>query len=185
MTDLQFSRKGNLTHDTLHECGLSLTILTYKGHFLASFDGQCHMVENGMSTIVLTYLITDQGIVATPQTGWEFQMHGRVVHLVNLDGNDLLELFDLLLYLYSLGSLIAEALDEVLHLCHFLLLVLVGAYLLFSTFLSQNDVFVIFHLIVDHPATGDLQCPVRHIINKCPVVADQYHSTRALGQELL
>ena len=185
MADLQFSCERNLTHDTFHERRLTLAVLTYKGHFLAAFDGQRHMVEHGMRAIVLSHLITDQGIVATPQTRREFQMHRRVIHLVDLDGHDLLQLFDLLLHLHSLRSLIAEALNEVLHLRHLLLLVLVGAYLLFPTFLSQNDVLIVFHLVVDHPAARDLQRAVRHIIDKGAVMTDQHHSTRTLSQKLL
>ena len=104
-------------------------------------------------------------------------MHGRVVYLINLDGNNLFQLLDLLLNLYSLRSLIAETLDEVLHLSHFLLLILVGSDLLFTTFLSQNNVFVVFYLIVDNLSARDFQRSIRHIINKGPVMTHKDNST--------
>ena len=143
------------------------------------------MVEDGMRTIVLAHLVADDGIVAGAQTGREFQVHRRVVDLVDLNGNDLLQLLDLLLHLHGFGSLIAEALDKRLHVGHLLLLVLVGSDLLLATFLSENDVFVVFHLIINHPATGDFKRAVRHIIYKCTVVTHQDDGTRRLCQELL
>ena len=185
MSHLQLTCEGNLSHDTFHEGGFALTVLTHKGHFLTSFNSQCHMIENGMGAIVLTHLVADDRIVSASETGRELQMHRRVIHLVDLDGNNLLQLFDLLLHLNSLRSLIPEALDKRFHVCHFLLLVLVGSQLLFTTFLAEYDVFVVFHLVVDHPSTGDFQRTVRHIIDKSPIVTHQHHRTRTLCQELL
>ena len=75
MTDFQFTSKGNLTHDTFHERRFSLAVLTYEGHFLASLDGQRHMVENGVGSIVLSYIIADNRIVATSQTRRKLQVH--------------------------------------------------------------------------------------------------------------
>ena len=170
MTDLQLARIGNLTHDTFHKGRLSFAVLAYECHLLSSLDGQRHMVEDGMRTIVLAHLVADDGIVARTQTRREFQMHRGVVDLVNLDGHDLLQLLNFLLHLHGLSRLITEALNEVLHLCHFLLLVFVGSDLLLATFLTKHDVLVVFHLIVDHSAAGDFQRAVRHIIYKCTVV---------------
>ena len=103
-------------------------------------------------------------------------MHCRIVDLVNLDRDNLLQLLDFLLYLYGFRGLIAEALYKLAHLRHFLLLVLVGTQLLLSALFAQRDVFVVFHLVVDNPATGNLQRPIAYIIDKCTVVTDQHHS---------
>ena len=91
---------------------------------------------------------------------------------------------NLLLHLHGLGGLIAEALDKRLHVGHLLLLVLVGSDLLLATFLTKHDVFIVFHLVVDHSATGDFKRAVRHIIYKCTVVTHQDDGTRRLRQEL-
>ena len=55
---------------------------------------------------------------------------------------------------------------------------------MFTTFLTQNDVLIILHLIIDNPSTGNLQRTVRHIIDKGPVVTHQNDGTRRLRQEL-
>ena len=157
MTYFQFTSKGNLTHDTLHEGRFSFAVLSHKGHFFTSLDCECHMIEDGMGTIVLSDFVADHWVIPTTQTRREFQVHRRVVDLVDLDRHDLLQLLDFLLHLDSLRSLITETLDEVLHLCHFLLLILVGSQLLFTALLTKHDVFIVFHLVVDNPSTGDLQ----------------------------
>ena len=84
------------------------------------------MVEDGMGAIVLTHLVANHRIVTTSETGRELQMHRRIVYFINLDGYDFLQLLDLLLHLNSLRCLISEALYKILHISHFLLLVLVS-----------------------------------------------------------
>ena len=156
MSDLQFSRIGNFAHNTLDERGFSFSVLSYEGNLFTALNRQRHMIENSVGTIVLPHVITDNRIITAAQTWRKLQVHRRVVHLVDLDGHDFLQLLNLLLHLNSLGGLIAETLDEILHLCHFLLLVLVGSDLLFTTLFTQNDILVIFHLVVDHSTTGYL-----------------------------
>ena len=143
------------------------------------------MIEDGVLTIVLAHLLADDGIVAAAQTGRELQVHRRTIHLIDLDGYDLLQLFDLLLHLHGLRGLIAEAFDECLHVGHLLLLVLVGTDLLLTAFCPQRHIFVVFHPVVDHLSAGDLQGAVCHIIDKGTVVTDQYHGLSRLCQELL
>ena len=137
-----------------------------------------------MGTIVFPHILTDDGIVTTTQTGWEFQMHGSIVHLINFYRNYLFELFDLLLHLHCLGRFVTEALDKVLHVCHFLLLVLIGTQLLFTAFLAKHDILIVFHLVVDDTSARNFQCTVRYVIDECTVVADQYHCLGTLRQEL-
>ena len=138
-----------------------------------------------MGTIILTYIVADDGVITTSETRRELQVHRRVVHLIDLDRNNLLQLLDLLLNLNSLCGLITEALDEGLHVSHFLLLVLIGPYLLLAALLSQHDILIILHLIVDHLPARDFQRAVRHIIYKGTVMTHKDDCTRRLGQELL
>ena len=112
-------------------------------------------------------------------------MHGRVVHLVHFYGHHFLQLLDLLLHLHSLGGLIAEALYELAHVGHLFLLVFVGPLLLFTAFLPQHHILVVLDLVVYDSAARDFQGTVRHVIDECPVVTDQHHSTRRLGEKLL
>ena len=185
MSHLQVSVKRYLAHDALHQRRLTLTILTHEGHFLATLDGQVDIRENGMGTIVLADILADNGIVTTTQTGRKFQAQGRVVNLIDLDGHNLLQLFHLLLHLYGLGGLIAEALNELTHLLNLLLLILVGAQLLFTTLLAQHDILVVLHLVVHNLPTGNLQRAIGDIVDEGAIVTDQHHSLCRLCQPLL
>ena len=138
-----------------------------------------------MLAITLRHLVADDGVVATSKTGRELQVHGRVIDLVDLDGHDFLQLLHLLLHLHGLRGLVAETLDEVLHLGDFLLLVLVGPQLLFAALLAQHDVLIIFYAIIDNPSARDFQRTVRHIIYKGTVVADEHHCPTPLCEQLL
>ena len=143
----QVTLEGNFTHDTLHQRRLTLSVLSHKGHLFTSFDGQVHVVKHQMG-IGLLHLVADDGIVPGAQTGRELQMHGRIVNLVHLNGNYLLQLFDFLLYLHSLRGLIAETVYEGLHVLNLLLLVLVGALLLLTTLPAQHHILVVLDLVV-------------------------------------
>ena len=185
MPYLKTSLKRNLTHDTFNQCRLTLAILTYKGYFLASLNGQIDIREYRMVAIALSNILTDHRIIATTQTRWELQMHCRIVDLIYLDRNDFLQLLYFLLYLYGLSGLITEAFNKLAHLSNLFLLVLVGAQLLFTTLFTQCDILVVLYFIVYNPTTGNLQRPIRHIINKRTIVTDQHYSFGTLSQELL
>ena len=194
MPDLQFTIERYLVHDALHERGLSLTVLAHEGHLFATLDGQVYMVEDQMrgkrwvlggERILLSDVVANHGIVARTEAGREFQVHGAIVHLVNLDGHHFLQLFDFLLHLHSLCGLIAETLDEGPHVGHLLLLVLVGTYLLFASLCAELHVFVVFYFVVYYLSATDFQCAIGDIVDKSPVVAHQYYGFSALHQELL
>ena len=63
-------------------------------------------------------------------------MHRRTVNVLHLDTVNLRELLDTALYLYGLGRLVAEALDEVFGRLDLLLLILVGTALLLEALLT-------------------------------------------------
>ena len=94
-------------------------------------------------------------------------------------------MFDFLLHLNGLRGLIAETFDERAHVLYLLLLVLVGAQLLFATLLSEHDILVVFHAIVDDLTAGDFQRAVGDIIDKSAVVTHQHNSRSTCRQELL
>ena len=123
---LQLAAVGYLAHNTLYECRFSFAVLAHKGHLLAALNGQRYVVEHGVGAVILAHVVADDGVIAASQAGRKLQMHGRIVYIVYLDGHYLLQLFYLLLNLYSLGGLIAESFDKCLHISHFLLLVLVS-----------------------------------------------------------
>ena len=152
MPDFQVSLEGNLAHDTLHKRRLSLAVLSHEGHLLAALDGQRGFREHRVVAIALGHLVADDGIVARTKTGRKLQSHGRVVNLVNLDGNYLLQLAQTLLHLNGFRGLIAETFHKLLDIGNFLLLVLVGTQLLFAALLAQLHILVVFHAIVCHLA---------------------------------
>ena len=143
------------------------------------------MREHRMVTVRFPDILTNDGIVTTAKTGRELQVHGSIVHLVHLDRYDFLQLLDFLLYLYRLGRLIAEPLDELTHISDLLLLVLVGTLLLLTPLSAKYNILVILHLVVDDVPTGYLQRAVRYVIDERTVVTDQYDSLGTLRQKLL
>ena len=181
----ELSIEGNLTHDAFNQRGLSLAVLSHEGHFLAALQDEIDVGEHLMLTIGLANILADNRVVATPQARRELQMQRGVVDFVNLYRHHLLQLLNLLLHLHGLRGLIAEALDERPHVLHLLLLVLVGAQLLFATLFSEYDILVVFHFIVDDLTAGDFQRAIGHIIYKGTVVAHQHHCRCTLGKELL
>ena len=183
MANLQISLKGYLVHDTLHERRLTFTVFAHESHLLTTLNGQVDVVEDEV-VVSLPHLIANHRIVTRTQTGRELQVHGRVVHLVNLNGHYLFQLLHLLLHLHGLGSLITETFNKLLHVGNLLLLVLVGSQLLFTTLLAQNNILVVLHLVVDDPSARNLQRTVCHIIDKRTVVTHQHHGTARLRQKL-
>ena len=133
------------------------------------------MTEDGMCTIGFLHLITDDGIVATAQTGRKLKMHGGAVNLINLYGYNLLQLFDSTLHLYGLGGLISETLYEVFNISNLLLLVLIGTQLLFSTLCTQLHILVVPHFIIDDTSTGYFQCAVAYMIDESAVMTNEDH----------
>ena len=103
-------------------------------------------------------------------------MHSGIVDIVYLDGYNLLQLLHLLLHLHSLSGLIAEALNEGLHVGNLLLLILISAQLLLTTLTAQHDILVILHPVVDNLAARDFQRTVTNVVDERTVVRHQHHS---------
>ena len=183
MPHLQRTLEGNLAHDTFHQGRFSLTVLTYESHLLTALDGEVHVVEDN-AVVGLLHLVTDHGVIARAQARRKLQVHSGIIHLVDLDNLHFLQLAQALLYLHGLGRLIAETLYEIAYIGHLLLLVLIGTQLLFTALLSEHHILIIFHTIVDHVSTGNLQRTVGHIIDKGTVVTDQHHCPTPRSQQL-
>ena len=152
MAYFQATRERYFVHDTFHQRGFSLTVLTHKCHFLAALDGERHLVEHLMLAVFFTYAVANHRIITTAQAGRELQMHGSIVHFVDFNGHNLLKLLHFLLHLHGFCGLIAEAVNESAHVGNLFLLVLVGAQLLFSSFCTKFHILIIFDTIVNHLA---------------------------------
>ena len=185
VTNLQVARKRNLVHDTLHESRLSLAVLAHESHLLATLDGQRHVREDCVLAVVLAHVLADNGVVARAEARREFEVHGRRVHLVYLDGHNLLQLLYSALHLHSLCRLISETLYEVLDVGYFFLLILVSSDLLFASFVAEFDIFVVLHLIVVHSPAGYFDGAVGDVVDECAVVADKHQSLGVLLQKSL
>ena len=138
-----------------------------------------------MAAVALLYLVAYHGKIAAAQARRELKAQRGGVDLVDLDGHYLLQLLDALLHLHCFGGLIAEPLDEATYVGYLALLVFVGTQLLFAPLGTQPHILVIAHTVVYHPAAGDLDCAVCHIIYKGTVVADEHYGLGTLHQELL
>ncbi len=83
-----------------------------------------------MRAVCLGHIVGYDGIVARAWCRRKLQTQVRSVHLVHLYPLYFSQLLDAALYLYGLGSLVAEAFDKLLGVGYLLLLVLIGAHLL-------------------------------------------------------
>ena len=185
MPCLERAGEGYLAHDALHERGLALAVLAHEGHLLAAPYAQVHVREHRVLAVGLAHAVAHHGPVAAARARGELKAHGRVVHLVNLYGHDLLQLLYAALHLHGLRRLVAEALYEVLYVGYLLLLVLVCAELLLAALGAQAHVFVVLHAVVRHAAAAYLERAVGHVVDERPVVAHQHHGLGRRGQELL
>ena len=126
-----------------------------------------------MLSVVFAYVLTNDRIVARPQTRRKLQVHHLVVDFIDFYWHNLLQLSYPLLHLYSFRGLIAETLNECFCVGNLFLLVGISPQLLFTTLLAQDDVLIIFHLIVLDVAASYLQGSVGDIIDESPVVAHE------------
>ena len=184
MPYLDSTVKRNLAHDALYHRGLSLAVTTYKGDLFPTLYRQVNMVEHH-TVVFLAGILANHRIVTAALAARELQVQGTVVHLIHLDGDNLLELANTLLNLYRLCCLIAETLDKRLGICNLLLLVLVGTQLLLTALRTQVHILVIPDLVVIHTSAAYLQRTVRHIVDKRTVMTDQHHGTGIRSQKLL
>ena len=130
---LQMPVKRDFAHDALDERGFPFAVLAHESHFLASFQGEIHIVEHHMAAVCLPYALTNKRIIAAPRCRRKFQPQRGRIHLVHLHRHDFLQLLDAALHLHGLGGFVTETLDKVLDVSNFFLLVLVGPELLFPT----------------------------------------------------
>ena len=188
MTYLQRTVKRDLTHDTLHESRLTLTVFTDESHFLTSLNNKVDTLKDRLTrsvTMQSTWISLPQSlcndwIISTSQTWRKLQTHSRIVHLVHFNRHNLLQLADALLHLYGFRSLITEPFNERLGIGNLLLLVLIRTELLLTTFFSEDKILVILHTIVLHVSTGYLQRTVRDVVDERTVVAHKYNRLGAL-----
>lgn len=99
MASPQISSKRNLAHYALDKSGFALTVLSDKSHLLSALDGEFGMVENLMPSVGLPYVFKNQRIVAATGSRGKLQPQSRVVHLVHLNRNHLVQLFYAALHL--------------------------------------------------------------------------------------
>ena len=183
--NLEFAVIGDFTHEALDQGGFARTVLADKCDLLTTLDGKRHVMEHVERPIVLAQILGNDRIVTTARSRREFQPHARAVHLIDLDAVQLVEHLDAALHLHRLGRLIAETLDEVLGVMDELLLVLIGAHLLFDALLAQFHKLAVAHLVIIDFAQRYLDGAIGHIINKSAVVGYQQQSSVAVLQERL
>ena len=126
MPHLDRTLKGDLSHDTFDHGRLALSVSAYKGYFLTSLDREVDMFEDH-TIIHLLCLFAYHWIVSAALRTGEFEVQGRIVDFVYLDGYHLFELAQTLLYLYGLGGLITESVYELAYISYLALLVLIGS----------------------------------------------------------
>ncbi len=176
---------GYFAHDALHEGGFSFAVLADKSHFFAPVDGEVHVVENNVFAVSLADILANDGVVSAAAAASELQAERRIVFFVHFDALYLLQLLDAALHLHGFRCLVAEALDEGFGIFYLLLLVFVGAELLFAAFLAQHYKLVVLHFIVVDAPAGDFDGAGGDVVQEGAVVAHQHDGIGTGGKEVL
>ena len=115
----------------------------------------------------------------------KLEAHAPRVLVIDLNDVDLVEFLDQTLRKGRLGRLVAEALDQLLRLLDFALLVGLGLALLFPNFIAQRQILVVRAGEVVALAQHNFQGARRRVVEEGSVVRNQNHRLRTIGQELL
>ena len=107
---------------------------------------------------------------------------GAQVLFVHFDTVELLQLLDARLHLIALGGFVTELFDELLRLLYHALLVLVGGHLLLAPFAPQLHIPAVRNFVVIQFAEHDFHRTVGHVVEKCPVVRNEYDGPVVLLQ---
>ncbi len=174
MPQLQLARKIDLAHYTFHQRRFPFAVLPDKSDFLSPPDHQVHMRENGMVTVFLFQLLNGNGKGAGTGSGRELEVEPRRINFVDFYTLDLLQLFDTRLYLIGFSGFITKPFDKGFGFLYLLLLVFVGALLLFAAFFSQFDIFRVTHFIIMNMPEHDFDGAVGDGIEEGTVVRHQY-----------
>ena len=71
MTHFQLAIEWYFVHNTLHQSGFSLSILTHESYFFASFDGEIDVTKDGVCAVFFLHFVANNGIVATAKAWGE------------------------------------------------------------------------------------------------------------------
>ena len=74
MSQLQHTLILHLIHDTLHQSGLSFSILTNKGNLLSSFNRKINRVQHHIITIAFSQVLSLNRNTTRMRSRWKFQM---------------------------------------------------------------------------------------------------------------
>ncbi len=184
MAYFQYTSVFELPHDTLHQRRLSLAVLADEGNFVASFERESGVVEHLMVTECFTDIVDNERIIARARSGWEAEVEMGGVDFVDLDALDFGKLLYAALNLDAFCGLITEAFDEFLGVLNHLLLVGVGALLLFEAFFAQFEELRIVDCVVVDVSERNLDGAVGDIVDKSTIVTDKDNGLGFRHQEI-
>ena len=182
MTQLALSLKINLAHDGLDHGGFALPIFTNKGHLLPEFDGHGRFVEYHMVSIAFAHLFGDHGILSRTRRGREPEFECGGIHLIHFDDIQLLEHFYPRLYLQGFGVGAFKAIDKLGGIGNKALLLFVMFLLLLPALLAKFEVVAVLCFVIVDATHGHLNGSGGDVVNKGPIVGDDYHGF-GLGQQ--
>jgi len=129
-------------------------------------------MKNNMITIRFAHVFANHRIVSATAGRRKFQTKRGVVFFIHFNTLYLCQLLDAALYLHGFGCFIAKAFNEIFRILYLFLLILVSAELLFATFLTQDNKFVILHFVIINLPTGNFDSTCGYVVQESAVVAD-------------
>ncbi len=162
--------------DHLEQRRLARAVGPHERDLVAAVHGEVEAVVHGLVAVALHEAAGAHHLVARARGLLEVELDGLLL-LGKLDALDLLELLHAILHLLGLRGLVAELLDERLHMGDLLgLLRRLGAQAL-KTLLARPEVGRVVALVQVHLAVVHFGHAVHHVVHERAVVAD--HDDRA------
>ena len=170
--------------DHLEQRRLARAVGAHERDLVAAVHGEVEAVVHGLVAVALHETAGAHHLVARARRLLEVELDGFLL-LGKLDALDLLELLHAILHLLGFRGLVAELLDERLHMGDLLgLLRRLGAQAL-QALLARFEVGRVVALVEVHLAVVHLGHAVHHVVHERAVVADHDDRARVAAQKAL
>ena len=165
--------KFQLAREDFQQSGLACSVRPDQHSALAFFNFQIQILVDHFLAIGLPYALKGNHALAAPGRLWKTEIHRRLIRFRRFDALHAGELLDTVLRLCRLAGLRAEAIDEILQVRDFLLLVAVGGELLLVAGLFLIQAGVVVSVVADEFAVPDFHNATADEIQKFAVVGNR------------
>ena len=175
---------GRHAGNHLQQRGLAGAVRTDECDFLAAVHREIQMLVYNVVAVRLRDVLELHNEIARARRLTEVEMDGPAA-LGNLDALDLLQLAHAVLHLLCLRGLVAETLDEGLHMLDLRVLLLLRRHELLIAYIAFAQVIAVVAGIERDLLHCQLRHAVHHVVHELAVVADHDDRAGVAAQETL